>query len=83
MRLHDPRLYRLFDSMDICQSVFSSFFVRAALGQYELDQPVQLLRLLTAMSRKKLIDHAREQQAARRGQSPIDSVGQRKRQSRG
>jgi RNA polymerase sigma-70 factor (ECF subfamily) len=52
--------------MDICQSVFSSFFVRAALGQYELDQPAQLLRLLTAMSRKKLIDHVREEQAARR-----------------
>jgi RNA polymerase sigma factor (sigma-70 family) len=66
VRLVDSRLRRLFDSMDICQSVFSSFFVRAALGQYELEKPAQLLRLLTAMSRKKLIDHAREQQAARR-----------------
>src|SRR4051812_1557816 len=66
VRLVDPRLRRVFDSMDICQSVFSSFFVRAAMGQYELDQPAQLLRLLTAMSRKKLIDHAREEQAAKR-----------------
>ena len=33
------RLRRLFDSMDISQSVFASFFIRAALGQYELDRP--------------------------------------------
>ncbi len=66
VRLVDTRLRRLFDSMDICQSVFASFFVRAAMGQYEIDTPGQLLRLLTSMSRKKLIDHAREHQAARR-----------------
>src|SRR6188768_1022559 len=63
LRLRDPRLRRDFDSMDICQSVLASFFVRAALGQYELDQPEQLLRLLVDMSRKKLVDHAREQGA--------------------
>jgi RNA polymerase sigma-70 factor (ECF subfamily) len=52
--------------MDICQSVFASFFVRAALGQYELDRPEKLLKLLVDMSRKKLIDRAREEGAARR-----------------
>src|SRR3954465_8759142 len=66
VRLVDSRLRRLFDSMDVCQSVLASFFVRAALGQYELDQPDQLLKLLVDMSRKKLIDQAREQGAARR-----------------
>jgi RNA polymerase sigma-70 factor (ECF subfamily) len=66
VRLVDTRLQRLFDSMDISQSVFASFFVRAALGQYELDGPEQLLRLLVNMSRKKLADHARQQGAARR-----------------
>src|SRR3954447_25297416 len=66
VRLSDSRLRRLFDSMDICQSVLASFFVRAALGQYELKQPEQLLRLLVDMSRKKLVDRAREQGAARR-----------------
>jgi len=66
VRLVDPRLRRLFDSMDICQSVFASFFVRAALGQYDLEQPTDLLRLLVSMSRKKLIDCARAQKAARR-----------------
>ena len=66
VRLADDRLRRRFDSMDICQSVFASFFVRAALGQYELDSPEQLLGLLVSMSRKKVIDHAREESAARR-----------------
>jgi RNA polymerase sigma factor (sigma-70 family) len=66
VRLADDRLRRRFDSMDICQSVFASFFVRAALGQFELDSPEQLLGLLVSMSRKKVIDHAREEGAARR-----------------
>jgi len=66
VRLVDTRLQRLFDSMDISQSVFASFFVRAALGQYDLEKPEQLLKLLVAMSRKKLVDHARQQGAARR-----------------
>ncbi len=66
LRLVDSRLQCLFDSLDISQSVFASFFLRAALGQYELDRPEQLLNLLLNMSRKKLVDHARHQGAARR-----------------
>jgi len=66
IRLVDTRLQRLFDSTDISQSVFASFFVRAALGQYDLDKPERLLNLLINMSKKKLADHAREQGAARR-----------------
>jgi RNA polymerase sigma-70 factor (ECF subfamily) len=66
IRLADSHLRRLFDSMDISQSVFASFFLRAALGQYELEDPSQLLRLLVTMSRKKLTDHLRQQRAARR-----------------
>ncbi|HJT77519.1 MAG TPA: ECF-type sigma factor, partial [Gemmataceae bacterium] len=66
IRLADPRLRRFLDSMDVCQSVFGSFFVRAALGQYDLEDPQQLLRLLLNMSRKKLIDHERRERAARR-----------------
>ncbi len=66
LRLTDTRLQRLFDSMDICQSVFRSFFVRMALGQFDLQTPEQLLKLLVDMSRKKVIDSAREAAAARR-----------------
>ena len=72
VRLTDSRLRRLFDSMDISQSVFASFFVRAALGQYELDRPEQLLRLLVNMSRKKLVDQARHEGAARRDFRRLD-----------
>jgi hypothetical protein len=50
-RLNDPSLYPLFDSMDICQSVLASFFLRAAAGEYDLDGPAQLLRLLVGIAR--------------------------------
>jgi RNA polymerase sigma-70 factor (ECF subfamily) len=66
VRLVDARLQRLFDSMDVCQSVFGSFFVHAALGDYELATPEQLLGLLVSMSRKKVIDKSRRAGAARR-----------------
>jgi DNA-directed RNA polymerase specialized sigma24 family protein len=65
-RLSDPALYRLFDSVDICQSVMLSFFVRAAAGQYELDQPQQLLKLLMAMAHNKLAFQARKLRTQRR-----------------
>jgi RNA polymerase sigma factor (sigma-70 family) len=65
-RLRDPGLYRLFDSVDICQSVMMSFFMRAAAGQYELDQPQQLLKLLVAMAHNKLAFQARKLRAQRR-----------------
>ena len=67
-RLRDTRLRRLFDSMDVCQSVLGSFFVRAASGGYDLDQPEQLLKLLVAMTRNKLANQARQQHRQRRDQ---------------
>ena len=66
IRLTDARLRRAFDSMDVCQSVLANFFVRAALGQFELDSPDRLLQLLTHMARNKVIDQARRQRAGRR-----------------
>jgi RNA polymerase sigma-70 factor (ECF subfamily) len=63
IRLADSRLERAFDSMDICQSVLSSFFVRAALGQYDLEGPEQLLRLLATMARHKLADQVDKERA--------------------
>src|SRR5262245_28986230 len=61
LRLEDQRLRRVFDSMDICQSVLASFFVRSAAGQYDLEQPEQLLNLLVRMARNKLASAARGQ----------------------
>lgn len=68
VRLTDPRLRRVVDSMDICQSVLGNFFARAALGQFELDEPGQLLKLLVKMARNRLTDWARQQHAERRDQ---------------
>ena len=65
-RLTDPALRRVLDSMDVCQSVLASFFVRAASGQYELETPQQLLKLLAVMARNKVKNHALHQRAARR-----------------
>src|SRR5262249_59532535 len=66
VRLTDPALRRLMDSQDICQSVLASFLVRAAAGQYEVDTPDQLVRLLATMARNKLVNQATRQRAARR-----------------
>jgi RNA polymerase sigma-70 factor (ECF subfamily) len=66
LRLRDPRLNSQFDWTDVCQSVLASFFVRAASGQYELDEPGQLLKLLVAMTRNKVANQARRHRAARR-----------------
>jgi RNA polymerase sigma-70 factor (ECF subfamily) len=66
IRMRDERLRRLMTESDICQSVLASFFVRAALGQYDLDSPEQLLALLTRMARNKLASHTSREGAARR-----------------
>jgi RNA polymerase sigma-70 factor (ECF subfamily) len=66
LRLRDPRLRRMFDSMDVCQSVLGSFFVRAASGQYELNSPEQLRKLLVTMARNKLIKQVDRHCADRR-----------------
>src|SRR6516164_3899598 len=68
MRLADSRLRRVFDTMDLCQSVLASFLLRAAAGQYDLERPEQLVRLLVAMARNKVAYQARRQRAQRRDQ---------------
>jgi RNA polymerase sigma-70 factor (ECF subfamily) len=58
IHLRDSRLRRVLDSMDICQSVLATFFVRTALGEYELETPEQLLHLLASITRHKLTNQA-------------------------
>jgi RNA polymerase sigma-70 factor (ECF subfamily) len=75
-RLNDPYLNRLFDSTDVCQSVLASFFVRAAAGQYELQAPEDLLKLLLTMARKKVASQARKQQTlARDSRRSVENPG--------
>jgi len=69
----DSRLQRHFDSMDVCQSVLASFFVRAALGQYELKTPEQVLKLLAAMARNKLVNAVQRQGRKRRDYHRVET----------
>src|SRR5262249_32925394 len=73
LRLEDQRLQRVFDSMDVCQSVLASFFVRVGAGQYDLDQPDQLVKLLVRMVRNKLASAARYQHRQRRDQRRLSA----------
>jgi RNA polymerase sigma-70 factor (ECF subfamily) len=66
VRLVNPQLQRQFDSMDICQSVMANFFVRFGSGQFDIETPEQLLKLLVTMARNKLTDNARKQHSAKR-----------------
>jgi RNA polymerase sigma-70 factor (ECF subfamily) len=52
------------DSVDICQSVFGNFFVRAALGQFDVGSPQQLVKLLATIARNRVVEEARKQHAA-------------------
>lgn len=65
-QLVDTRLRRVFDSMDVCQSVLATFFKRAAAGQYELEHADQLIHLLVRMACNKVAGQARKQHAKRR-----------------
>ena len=62
----DAPLRRHFDSMDICQAVMASFFVRAGLGQYELETPEQVMNLHATMACNKLMNQIKHQKRARR-----------------
>jgi DNA-directed RNA polymerase specialized sigma24 family protein len=58
-RSNRDRLRPELDSADICQSVFKSLFVGLRVGRFELDQPEQLRKLLSAMVRFKVATKAR------------------------
>jgi RNA polymerase sigma-70 factor (ECF subfamily) len=79
LRLRDPQLRRLFDSTDICQSVFRNFFVRVAAGQFDLDGPEALLKLLATMARNTVTNQALRQRARRRDyrREAAEDVGDR------
>lgn len=52
--------------MDICQSVLKSFFLRAAAGQFDIDRPEDLRRLLVKMACNKSLEAARKEYADKR-----------------
>jgi RNA polymerase sigma factor (sigma-70 family) len=72
LRVADRSLRRAFDSMDICQSVMANFFVRVAAGEFDLEQPQDLIKLLVVMARNKLAFHVRKERAIRRDHRRIE-----------
>jgi RNA polymerase sigma-70 factor (ECF subfamily) len=77
VHLHDSRLRRVLDSTDVSQSVLATFFVRANLGQYDLDTPEDLLKLLATIARHKVINEAARQRADRRDYRREEPIGSR------
>ncbi len=75
-RLLDPALRQHFDSVDICQSVLASFFLRAATGQFDLEDSAQLVALLSKMAQNKLAMHARRHLRARRDLRRVVSLAE-------
>jgi RNA polymerase sigma-70 factor (ECF subfamily) len=75
-RMADTRLRRLFDSMDVCQTVLASFFARVALGQYALNSPDDLVRLLVSMARNKLAAQVTRHRSAGRDYRRITAAAE-------
>ncbi len=82
VHMRDARLRRLLDSTDICQSVLATFFVRANMGQFELDSPESLIKLLATIARHKVINESVRQQADRRDYRRAEAIGERASQLR-
>jgi RNA polymerase sigma-70 factor (ECF subfamily) len=74
LRVQDSRVRRLFDSMDITQSVLASFFAGVALGRFTPRHPKQLLALLITMTRNKLLTQMRDQRRQRRDMRRVQSM---------
>lgn len=66
LRLEDQRLREMYDTADVSQSVLASFFVRAAVGEYDVDDPDRLIALLIAMTRNKVATLVRRQRRQKR-----------------
>ncbi len=76
IKMTDRRMARLFETVDVCQSIWSSFFVRVAAGQYDLESPQQLAKLLLAIAKNKLASQARKNHAQKRDVSRLSSTQQ-------
>ncbi len=70
VRIGDDRLNRAFDSLDVSQSVFANFFFRAAKGEFQLERPEQLARLLMTMARNRLVSRVRRERRLVRDVAP-------------
>lgn len=74
LRVQDGRVRRMLESMDIVQSVLASFFAGVAAGRLAPEHPQQLLALLVAMTRNKLLSQVRHQRRHRRDARRVQSL---------
>jgi RNA polymerase sigma factor (sigma-70 family) len=73
-----PRLAARFDSADVVQSAFRTFFRRSAQGEFKIDSSSQLWRLLAKITLLKARAHARRHLADQRdvrAEAPADDDG--------
>jgi RNA polymerase sigma factor (sigma-70 family) len=66
LNMTDSRMAGVFDSVDVCQSIWRSFFVRTAAGQFDINSPAQLVGLLIAMAKNKLAYEYRRNRTQKR-----------------
>src|SRR5262249_2086107 len=67
IRCHlNPVLRRRFDSEDVRQDVFKTFFIHFQLGQYDFAEPADLVKLLREIARNKLHMRQRKELAKKR-----------------
>jgi RNA polymerase sigma factor (sigma-70 family) len=74
LRLTDPYVRRLVDSVDVCQSVLAKFFLHLALGQFQLENPASLLKLLATMARNKVLNLARDRRRERQARQGVEGA---------
>src|SRR5262245_51257330 len=72
-RLTEMRLRHALDSGDVSQTVLANFFTRAEDGQFTLNTPEDLLRLLVTMARNNVLDEARKNRAGCRDRARLVS----------
>lgn len=73
-RMIQSPMRRLVDSLDVSQSVWFNFFVRATAGDFELMTSDQLGALLLTMTRNKLASYVRKHNRARRSIARIEAI---------
>jgi RNA polymerase sigma-70 factor (ECF subfamily) len=66
LRPRQTQLRRVFDSLDICQSVWSTFCQKFMTGQYEVTDPADLIKLLGVLARHRVRKRVRQHYADRR-----------------
>jgi len=75
VRLRDANIQHRVDSEDLCQSVFRVFFVNLVLGEWQIENPRQVLTTILKLARTRSANELGRQRAARRDVRRTESLG--------